>query len=61
MKATRKLVLTGIFTAIAYILMLLEMPVSFIMPPFIKLDFSELPALIASYAAGPLWGGAVCL
>ena len=31
------------------------------MPPFIKLDFSELPALIASYAAGPLWGGAVCL
>ena len=61
MKVTRKLVLTGIFTAIAYILMLLEMPVSFIMPPFIKLDLSELPALIASFAAGPLWGGAVCL
>ena len=61
MKNTRKLVLTGIFTAIAYVLMLLEMPVSFIMPSFIKLDFSELPALIASFAAGPLSGAAVCL
>lgn len=31
------------------------------MPSFIKLDFSELPALIAAFAIGPLSGAAVCL
>lgn len=32
-----------------------------LMPSFIKLDFSELPALIASFAVGPLSGVLVCL
>ena len=31
-----------------------------LMPSFIKLDFSELPALIAAYSYGPLAGVAVC-
>lgn len=61
MKYTRKAVLTGAFSALAFILMLLEFPLPFIIPDFIKLDFSELPALICAFAAGPLWGGAVCL
>ena len=59
MKYTRKAVLTGAFSALAFILMLLEFPLPFIIPDFIKLDFSELPALICAFAAGPLWGGAV--
>ena len=61
MKNTRKLVLTGIFSAIAFLLMLLEFPLAFIIPDFIKFDFSEIPALICGFSAGPLWGGAVCL
>ena len=32
-----------------------------IIPSFIKLDISELPALITSFAFGPFWGVLVCL
>ena len=31
------------------------------MPSFISLDFSELPALLASFALGPVYGVIVCL
>ncbi len=61
MKNTRKLVITAIMSALAFVLMLLEFPVPFLIPNFIKFDFSELPALICSFAVGPIWGGAVCL
>ncbi len=61
MRKTRKLVVTALFSAVAYVLMLLEFPLPFLIPSFIQFDFSELPALIASFAAGPLWGGAVCV
>lgn len=57
----RALCVTAIMGALGFILMLIEFPVSFIMPPFIKFDFSELPALITAFAFGPLWGAAVCL
>ncbi len=30
------------------------------MPSFIKLDLSELPALMAGFALGPVWGVVVC-
>ena len=46
--------------AVATILMYMEFPIP-IMPGFIKMDISELPALIASFAYGPLSGIAVCL
>ena len=61
MNNTRKLVLTAIFSGIAFLLMLAEFPLAFLMPEFLKLDFSELPALICAFSAGPLWGAAVCL
>ena len=48
-------------SAIAYILMFLEFPIPFLIPSFIKMDFSELPALLAAFAYGPLWGVTVCL
>ncbi len=56
----RKLCGTGMLGAVAYVLMFLEFPVPLI-PSFIKMDFSELPALIAAYAYGPVSGIAVCL
>ncbi|MGN1450864.1 MAG: ECF transporter S component [Eubacteriales bacterium] len=61
MKSTRKLVVTAIFSALAFVLMLLDFPIPFLIPSFIQFDFSELPALICSFAVGPVWGGAVCL
>ena len=57
----RSLAVTAIMGAIGFILMMLEFPLSFIIPSFIKFDFSELPALITSFAIGPVWGVAVCL
>lgn len=57
---TRKICVTAIMAALATALMFLEIAVPF-MPDFIKLDFSDLPALITSFAFGPLWGVAVCL
>lgn len=61
-KILYKLILTAIMSAIAAILMLpfLEIPVPF-MPPYIKFDFSDFPALFAGITAGPLWGVLVCL
>lgn len=56
----RKLTTTAIMAAIATILMYVEFPIP-IMPAFIKLDFSELPALLASFALGPWYGALVCL
>lgn len=58
--SARKITTTGILTAIAYVLMILEFPIP-IMPSFIKMDFSELPALLASFALGPWYGALVCL
>ena len=52
--------MTAILAATSTALMFLSFPVP-LMPGFIKLDFSELPALIASFSMGPLYGVAVCL
>ena len=52
---TRKMAMIGMFSALATILMILEIPV-FFTPGFYKLDFSELPALIGGYAFGPVAG-----
>jgi len=57
----RKLVLTAMLSAVASVLMYLQFPMPFIIPPFIQMDFSELPALIAAFAYGPIAGVVVCL
>ena len=55
----RYLVFTAVFSAISVVLMYLEISIP-IVPSFIKLDFSDLPALICSFAFGPLYGVLVC-
>lgn len=57
----RKIAGTGVLSALAYVLMFLEFPIPMIIPNFIKFDVSELPALIASFAYGPVSGVIVCL
>lgn len=57
---TRKITVTGMLSAIAFILMYLDFSVPF-MPSFIKMDLSELPALIGSFALGPVSGVIICL
>jgi riboflavin transporter FmnP len=58
-KKLRPLVVSALMGAIGFILMFVELGVP-IMPSFIKFDISELPALIATFAFGPLYGVLVC-
>lgn len=55
-----KLTMTAMLSAIAFVLMFLEFSVP-IMPPFIKMDLSELPALLGAFAMGPVSGAMICL
>ncbi len=59
-KAVFKITVTAMLSALAAILMLIQFSVPF-MPAFIKLDFSELPAVFASMIISPTSGVAVCL
>lgn len=52
---TRKIAMIGMFSAVAGILMLLEIPMPFA-PSFYKIDPSELPVLICGFAFGPAAG-----
>lgn len=56
----RFIVMTGVLSAVATVLMMFSFSVPF-MPSFIKMDFSELPALIATFSMGPISGVMVCL
>ena len=58
---THKLTVTAMLGAVATVLMFLEFPLPFLIPAFIEMDFSELPALLASFSLGPVYGAAVCL
>lgn len=55
---TRKMVSISMLGAVAVILMLFEFPLPFL-PPFYKIDASELPVLIGAFAMGPLAGVAI--
>ncbi len=52
---TRKLAMIGMFSAIAAVLMVFDFPLPFA-PGFYKLDFSELPILVGTFAFGPAAG-----
>lgn len=58
---THQLTVTAMLSAAAFVLQMLEFPLPFLIPPFVKMDLSELPALLASFSLGPASGVAVCL
>lgn len=60
-KMTHRIAVTAILGAVATVLQLFEIPIPVLIPNFVRLDFSELPALLASFSLGPVWGAAVCL
>lgn len=57
----RAIAVSAVMGAVGFVLMLLEFPLPFIIPSFIKLDFSEIPAIITAFAFGPQYGILVCL
>lgn len=53
--STNAMVKISILGVLAYIIMFVETPVPFF-PPFLKMDFSDLPAIIGGFALGPIAG-----
>lgn len=53
---TRNMVVIALFGAISGLLMLAELPLTFVAPNFYKLDLSELPVMIGTFALGPAAG-----
>ena len=51
-----RIALIGIFSALSFVLMLLEFPLPFIAPPNYGMGFSELPVMIGALALGPVSG-----
>lgn len=49
----RQISIVGICSAIAAVLHMLDFPLLFLAPDFYKLDFSELPVLLAGFYLGP--------
>lgn len=58
--SVRYITVTAMLSALAFVLMFLDFSVP-VMPGFIKMDLSELPALIGAFAMGPACGVLVCL
>lgn len=52
---TNTMVKIGVFTAVAVVLMYFSFPLP-LFPAFLRFDFSDMPALIGSFALGPVAG-----
>lgn len=52
---TRTMVKTAVLSVLAFLIMYFEMPLWFT-PPFLKVDLSDIPALIGAFALGPIAG-----
>lgn len=63
MKNTKLLTLIAVMSALAFVLYLVEIPVGFLFPaaPFLKIDFSDVPAILLSISYGPFVGVVVAL
>ncbi len=55
----RQIAVTGMLGAVSIVLQFFEFTVPFV-PAFIKLDLSDLPALLGAFSLGPLYGVAIC-
>lgn len=52
----RTTVQIAMLAAVSTVLMMFEFPIPFVAPPFIKMDFSEIPVLVGTFAMGPMAG-----
>ena len=56
---THNLTVAAMLSAVAFILMFIEFPIPMLIPAFIKMDFSDLPALLGAFALGPVYGAVI--
>ena len=57
----RFITITAILGALATVLQMFEFPIPVLIPNFVKFDFSDLPAILATFLVSPISGVAVCL
>ncbi|MEW8965997.1 ECF transporter S component, partial [Staphylococcus arlettae] len=51
----KKLITISMLSAVAFILTFLKFPIPFL-PPYLTLDISDVPALLATFTLGPVAG-----
>lgn len=56
---TKNLVLMGMLGALSAVLMVFEIPLTFIAPSFYGLDLSEVPVLVGAFSMGPVAGAII--
>lgn len=57
----RAVVMIAMLSAVAFVLQLLDFALPMIIPSFVKMDLSDLPALIGSFSLGPVAGALICI
>lgn len=57
---TKNMILVAMFGAISMALMMVDFPIP-IAPSFMKFDFADLPAMLATFMMGPVEGILVCI
>ncbi|NMW85516.1 ECF transporter S component [Peptoniphilus sp. AGMB00490] len=53
---TKDMTKIGMLSVIGFILMYFQLPLTFVAPPFMKLDISDLPVLLGAFTMGPVFG-----
>lgn len=59
--SVRSLAVTAMLSAVAFVLMFIEIPIPMLIPSFVKMDISDLPALLGTFSLGPVYGVAIQL
>lgn len=60
-RRVRNMTVTAMLSAVAAVLMFFDFSLPMFIPGFVKMDISELPALLAAFSMGPVSGVVVCL
>ncbi|MGF0096641.1 ECF transporter S component [Peptoniphilus sp. SGI.035] len=53
---TKDMTKIGMLSVVGFILMYFQLPLTFVAPPFMKLDISDLPVLVGAFTMGPVFG-----
>lgn len=60
MQQNKRLITISMLSAIAFVLTFIKFPIPFL-PPYLTLDFSDVPSLLATFTFGPVAGIVVVL
>lgn len=55
-KHSYRLVVAAMLSAVAFVLMFFELAIPQVIPSFVKMDISDIPALLGAYSLGPVYG-----